>query len=340
MKQLKEEACNSNLIKEMFHTPNLIRQFDDEIVTYVFNKIKDFPVLMITGEGSSRIFPANNMVFHRMQLNKGPTIITENASDLLNMNLADMAIIGSSNSGRTKELISLFKSLSCKGQNNIYGLTCTKNSLFTECTKEVIELNTGSELAVAATKTVVAQALFLDMLLSCWSLQKPNKITLADDIEKALLNPIDPDIIRTLAKADHIFFAGINNGVAEELTLKTNEIIRKKSAFFPGTYLLHGVEEVISENDVIILVDYLPDHVEKIKKFLVDNIGVKIITFSDQQNIFPAVPLTCNNPLWLPYIKLVAGWKILAETGIYLGIDIDKPERARKIGNEYNSLSF
>ncbi len=35
------------------------------------------------------------------------------------------------------------------------------------------------------------------------------------------------------------------------------------------------------------------------------------------------------------YVQLAAGWNILVETGIALGIDLDKPERARKVGNEY-----
>ena len=35
------------------------------------------------------------------------------------------------------------------------------------------------------------------------------------------------------------------------------------------------------------------------------------------------------------YVELAAGWNILVETGIKLGIDLDKPERARKVGNEY-----
>jgi len=34
-----------------------------------------------------------------------------------------------------------------------------------------------------------------------------------------------------------------NNGVAEELALKTNEITRKKSAFLEGTFAVHGIEE-------------------------------------------------------------------------------------------------
>ena len=34
------------------------------------------------------------------------------------------------------------------------------------------------------------------------------------------------------------------------------------------------------------------------------------------------------------HVYLCAGWNVLVEIGLALGIDLDKPERARKVGNE------
>ncbi|NIA17213.1 MAG: sugar isomerase, partial [Planctomycetes bacterium] len=34
------------------------------------------------------------------------------------------------------------------------------------------------------------------------------------------------------------------------------------------------------------------------------------------------------------YVYLSAGWNVLVEIGLALGIDLDKPQRARKVGNE------
>jgi glucosamine--fructose-6-phosphate aminotransferase (isomerizing) len=36
-----------------------------------------------------------------------------------------------------------------------------------------------------------------------------------------------------------------------------------------------------------------------------------------------------------PYLQLMAGWNLLVEIGLATGIDLDKPERARKVGNEF-----
>ena len=38
------------------------------------------------------------------------------------------------------------------------------------------------------------------------------------------------------------------------------------------------------------------------------------------------------------YVYLAAGWNLLVEIGITLGIDLDKPTRARKVGNEFEGL--
>ena len=72
----------------------------------------------------------------------------------------------------------------------------------------------------------------------------------------------DAELIKKLADAPMIYFAGRNNGVAEELTLKTNEITRKKSDYLEGTYLLHGIEEVMYEGEACILIDPFPSECE------------------------------------------------------------------------------
>jgi glucosamine--fructose-6-phosphate aminotransferase (isomerizing) len=38
-----------------------------------------------------------------------------------------------------------------------------------------------------------------------------------------------------------------------------------------------------------------------------------------------------------PYVFLCAGWNLLVEIGLATGIDLDKPERARKVGNEFKA---
>ena len=145
---------------------------------------------------------------------------------------------------------------------------------------------------------------------------------------------IDNGIIDIIKNATTIYFAGRNNGVAAELALKTNEITRKKSAFLEGTFAVHGIEEVMTKNEVLIWVDPFEADQDKFNECLVRGIGVKIIAISSVKTMFPTILIPGDNH-YAEYLQLAAGWNILVETGIALGVDLDKPQRARKVGNEY-----
>jgi glucosamine--fructose-6-phosphate aminotransferase (isomerizing) len=189
---------------------------------------------------------------------------------------------------------------------------------------------------VAATKSVAEQALFYQALLSAMQgISLDKKLPqLADAFNAALTMPIDKKITDAIASAGTIYFAGKNDGVAEELTLKTNEITRKKSDYLEGTYAVHGVEEVMNADDVVILIDPFKSELEKIKQTLADGVKLKVFAVSDEQTIFPTIIVPDIGEL-TNYVYLAAGWNILVETGVSLNINLDKPQRARKVGNEY-----
>ena len=157
---------------------------------------------------------------------------------------------------------------------------------------------------------------------------------LSEKTEKALTLNIDAAITEIIKKASVIYFAGRNNGVAEELALKTNEITRKKSAFLEGTFAVHGIEEVMDKSEVLIWIDPFPAEQEKFKECLVNGVGMNIIAVSSEKTIFPTIIIPDGGE-HAEYVQLAAGWNILVETGISLGINLDKPTRARKVGNEY-----
>ena len=324
-----------HLVREMYETVDYIRGFNNTDAKHLLSKLPAGLPLMLTGEGSSRIYPAKNAVHHRLMQGKGPLILTESSADLAGMNLDGFVVIGASNSGKTKELINLFRNLKNSGHRYLYGLSCNINSLLEKYSEKTYVIDAGIEKAVAASKSVVAQALFYDAVLSEWYDDKAiDGNLLAGAFEQALSVPVDRAVTDIICKAETVYFAGNNNGVAEELTLKTNEIIRKKSSYLPGTYLLHGVEEVITSNDVIIMVDAYPDEFDKVRSVYSGNIGTPVVAFSAGATPFHTVAIQAAGERLESYIKLAVGWNLLVETGIELGIDLDKPERARKIGNE------
>lgn len=332
----EEKYSKYALVQEMLETVKVAGSFNASQTKNISDKIKNAGKLLLTGEGSSRIFPAKNSIRKNLSWGSGLNIFTEGSRQASQYNLKDFAVFCASNSGRTKEVVLLAKKLAEINNNNRFALTANNNTLLEEVCTETYVLTCGWEQAVAATKSVVEQALFYESIL--WHLyNKPSDKMLNNldkKIESALTMQIDPEIIKKAVKAPTIYFAGYNDGVAEELTLKTNEITRKKSDFLEGTYAVHGIEEVMDKNDIVFVVDPIEAEIEKFQEVLAKGVGLTVVAISTKQTPFPTI-LVPDASEMNPYVYLCAGWNILVEIGLASGINLDKPERARKVGNEF-----
>lgn len=322
------------LCNEMFETVDIVRNFDFRKSESYVPIVKVKRKIFITGEGSSRIFPAKHFRYNLLKNIPEYTVDIDGAAQSMEYQLDNYVVFGVSNSGKTKELVSLFKNLRKEKHRSLYGLTATPYAIITELVQKYEILSCGTESAVAATKSVVEQALFFDSLYyNLTNCQLPNLELLSDFIDVALQIKIKPSLIEVLSKAPVIYFAGRNDGVAEELTLKANEITRKKSVFLEGTYALHGIEEVMNSDEVMIVVEPFEQEAQKFQEVLEKGAGITVIAISSKETIFPTIRIP-DAGVFRNFVELAAGWNLLAETGIFMGIDLDKPVRARKIGNE------
>ena len=333
---LKEEKYNKYaLVREMMETPGIIKSFDPRAVASFVADVKKSKGLFLTGEGSSRIFPAKRAISSNLKRKSALHIMTEGSTQAEEYNLSGYAVFLASNSGQTKEVIRLAAQLKNEGHRSLYGLTANEGTKLSEIASATHVLTCGKEDAVAATKSVVEQGLFYDALLRSISGEKMDGLSsVGKQCEDALTLKIDPEITNTIRNASIIYFAGRNNGVAEELALKTNEITRKKSAYLEGTFAVHGIEEVMDKTEVLIWIDPFKSEQDKFNECLVKGVGMKIIAVSSAKTIFPTIIIP-DAGQYAEYVQLTAGWNILVETGISLNINLDKPTRARKVGNEY-----
>ena len=324
------------LIREMMETVDVVRKFDSSQTGSVAQDIHAKGKLFLTGEGSSRIFPAKNFIRKALREGVDVCITTEGSRQASQYDLSDFAVFCASNSGRTKEVLLLARKLIEEGSKSCYALTANEGSLLEEICTETFVLKCGGEKAVAATKSVVEQALFYESILNHMTGRNSNQDypELAGCLEKTLKMPIDPDITMAAAEAKTIYFAGYNDGVTEELTLKTNEITRKKSDYLEGTYAVHGIEEVMEKDDIVFLVDPIDEEIEKFQDVLVNGVGLKVVAIAERETPFTTIRVPDTGTM-NPYVFLCAGWNLLVEIGLSLGINLDKPVRARKIGNEF-----
>ncbi|MEZ5940936.1 MAG: SIS domain-containing protein [Planctomycetaceae bacterium] len=325
------------LTKDMLATPDIVRQFKPKVVEPVVSGIRQAGKLLMTGEGSSRIFPAKSVMQHSGRKGWKTSLWTEAGRQAQEYSLADWAVFALSNSGRTAEVIGLFSKLAETDHQLRYSLTAFADSKLEAMANKGFVLGCGPEGAVAATKSVVEQALFYWALLE--AVNGGSGLAgaldgLAGQMDAALKLEIDAALVQRIARAGTIYWAGRNDGVAEELTLKTNEITRKQADFLEGTYAVHGIEEVMQKDDVVLWMDPYPDSESKFADVLGQGVGLTIIAIADRDTIFPTIRIPSAGD-YAPFVQMCAGWNILVEVGLALGIDLDKPERARKVGNEF-----
>ena len=334
---LTESKYNSfALVREMLETPELIRRFDFGQTKNLAQQIQKTGKLFLSGEGSSRIFPAKNFIDHVRRSGLDLTVATEGSRQAMEYDLSQWAVIASSNSGQTAETIDFLSKLKRGGHPQRFAVTANPQGKIIEFANDSLVLACGKEDAVAATKSVVEQALVYQSLLcnmiNCGCPQSAKQAAVFG--EQVLMVEHDPAMIATLAQAGTICFAGRNNGVAEELTLKTNEIARQKSDFLEGTYLLHGAEEIMQPKDVVVLIDPFEAEWPRIKERYVDAINLTLVAIASKETPFKTIVIP-ELAGYDAHLQLLAGWNLLVQIGIARNVNLDKPQRARKIGNEY-----
>ncbi len=333
---LTEEKYNKYaLVREMLETAEITENFDPDVTSRFVNPIKSKKGLFLSGEGSSRLFPAKRAIFSSLRKDFLMPVITEGCTQAMEYNLNDFAVFAASNSGRTKEVIRLVDNLKKKNHKPVFALTANTGTKLEEIADDTHVLSCKTEKAVAATKSVIEQGLFYDSLMRNLRSEKMEGLdVLAGQMRDVLLAPVDPDITNLLKNAGIIYFAGRDNGVAAEIALKTNEITRKRSVFYEGTFALHGIEEIMNKDEVLIWIDPFDVDQDKFLECIVQGVGVHVIAISSRKTLFPTITIPDGGE-YSEYLQIAAGWNLLVETGIALGLDLDHPKRARKVGNEY-----
>ncbi len=325
-----------SLAKEMLQTAAVISRFNCRQAHEAASALRRKNKIFFTGEGSSRIFPAKHFIYQALQRGLGLAVNTDGSRQAAEYDLTDYVVFGASNSGKTKEVVGLFRDLKDDGHDALFSLSAFADTPLAAAAHRGYVLGCGKEEAVAATKSVVEQALFYHALLD----QAFDFNELADRLpelgelaDETLNLAIDPAVVKQLAGAEILHWAGRNTGVAEELTLKTNEITRKRSAYLEGTYAVHGIEEVMSPGDAVIVVEPFEAEEEKFSEVLEKGVGCTVVAIASRPTRFPTIQIP-ECPGLDCYLRLLAGWNLLVEIGCALDINLDKPQRARKVGNE------
>ena len=236
---LKEEKyAKYYLVQEMMGTVPTVAKFNPDCSAFVADSVRKTGRIFFSGEGSSRLFPAKNC--RRVALTWGLATEVQNdgSHQAADYDLSRFTVLIDSNSGRTKEALLLARKLQAEGHKDTFALSANPDTPIRQACADGHVLGCGWEEAVAATKSVAEQALFCESIF--WNLagkdMKAALKGLPEKLEAAMTLPVPAEVVEWVKGAHTIYFGGYNDGVAEELTLKTNEITRRKSDYLEGTY--------------------------------------------------------------------------------------------------------
>lgn len=317
----------------MLESRQAVGSFDVARADRLLDDVLPADRVFLTGEGSSRIFPAKHAVFRALSLNLRQQVHTEACYQAAELNLEGWKVFGASNSGQTRELLFLFEKLKRANIPTI-AVCANRGTPLEKAADSTFWLGCGPEKATPATKVVVEEALFFDHLIHRMAGRsiKPYLSILSKLSQNALEADIDPEIVKMGANASRIFFSGRNDGMSEELTIKSLEIARKPSVYLEGTNALHGIEEVLTPEDLIVLVEPFEREEAQFDRVLRKGVGVRIVAISSRKTRFPTIPIPAEQEVAC-YLQLMTGWNYLVQIGLMLGHNLDKPRRARKVGN-------
>jgi glutamine---fructose-6-phosphate transaminase (isomerizing) len=324
--------------QEMRQGIEQIIEFNPSIIYDLVSHIKDRSIFIV-GMGSSILMPGGYAKHLASSLPR--RIEVEPACSLTTNNLPkDAFVFLNSNSGATIEVTNIAFGLQEK-EIPYFCLSAVEDSpLIRQLSNgNHYILNCGFEQGIAATKSVVEQTLFFNALIYAlaghdYPLGKanPHESGIITRIMGSNLNrKLDELIVSKLSESETIYWIDHKMGVGEELALKTAEITGIKGHYYPGTQILHGPAEAISEKDAVIIADYgysTKDYID-IQK-LADKTGVFVVGLKQQTRNVKYCCGAASRKTGEVYCHLAAGWNVLTNIARRLGRDIDNPVNITK----------
>src|SRR4051794_35509277 len=107
------------LVRDMMASVDVVANFAADQAKDTGKAIAHSKCLLLTGEGSSRIFPAKNVIAYARRHNWPIAMHTEAARQAQEYDVSSWPVFAASNSGKTSEVIKLFQQLKAKNNKNL-----------------------------------------------------------------------------------------------------------------------------------------------------------------------------------------------------------------------------
>lgn len=333
------------MVKEIGEEPQAIRRAlvqDKDLIRTMAMDILRAKQVVITGSGTSRYAAIiGRYLFSKLAGKFCEAVMAsefEYFSDSIDKNTLVIAV---SQSGETADVTQGVK-IARENGATIFSLANMRGSSLARMSDEVLYLNCGPEICVAATKTFISQLTIFYML----SFAMINKLEESMEILKALSNSIQENISRngkglsilaerTNGKRDFYYIGrGINFAIAAEGALKLKEVSYVHAEGMPAGELKHGTLSLIEDDTSVVVIcphDYtfaatLANATEAKAR------GAYIIGVSDEPNkIFDHwIEVPKVEEIFYPLVTIVPLQLLAYHLAVARGLDPDKPRNLAK----------
>ena len=277
------------------------------------------------GEGSSRLFPLGFTQSIAMQWGRAGIVTGGGGRTLTRFMAKNYQITVSSNSGKTREIVEGLLNVKPRGVLAVLGNPGGPVEDLVEASFCVLD---KPERAVPATVSVVGQSLVLLQAVAYYCGKMIPMLEIADAVSETLETSALPIDLGT----SRIWWCGNDNGVADELMLKSCEALGIASISCGQGLGIHGIHEVLGPSDLVVAIGVDSRDRDTLAS-VVSATGSQFQSWGSSRHDDWKLP---DLGIWAPFSELSAGWRFIDSVAKSLGRDPAYPKRLRKIGNEFN----
>ena len=252
-------------------------------------------------------------------------------------------VVGISQSGRSPDIVAVIEEGRRQGRPTLV-ITNVPDSPLAQAADYVINLQAGSEKAVAATKTYTASLAALALTSCCLAnddaaLAELQRIPALMQQTLDGLWPLLPRVERyRYMDRCAVLGRGFNYATAFEISLKIKELTRTVAEPYSSADFLHGPVAMVQEGFPVMVVaptGHVLDDMRSLTERLIQ-LGAERILISDQAEVLSqahlALPLPGGLPEWLsPVVAVLPGQLFGLALAQARGLSPDKPEGLSKV---------
>ena len=237
---------------------------------------------------------------------------------------------------QSEETMDVLQALRHAKESRRLAITNIVGSTITTLADEIVYLNAGPEVGVAATKTFTSQLAIISKMMF-----GRDKLAGVSDLmgKMADMDTEIKKIAQAISSKENVFFIarGRNVPIAQEASLKFKEITYIHSEAYPGGELKHGTLSLITEGVPVIVL--APKDETSTKMF--GNLkeakarGGMIISVTDDDEVMKeseySIPLPKNtDPVLYPFALIVPLQLLAYHVSVLRGINPDRPRNLAK----------